>query len=254
MSIAAANLFTRNVWVDFVNPNATPQQQTQVAQAVSLVVKFGALAFVLGLDATSAINFQLLGGVLILQTFPAIVFGLYTRYFHRWALLLGWAAGIGYGAVVAWNQSSATQHHFASQVAQIPWTHQKAYIAVSALVVNLVVLIVANAVLRAVRAPAGVDQTTASDYEHEDEGEGDMPEITPPAPAGTPTPPRSSSRSTAARTACRAPNCSARSSTRLPARPGATSARGTGRRSSGCSAYESRRADAAWAKRWSKRA
>jgi len=181
MSIAAANLFTRNVWVDFVNPNATPQQQTQVAQAVSLVVKFGALAFVLGLDATSAINFQLLGGVLILQTFPAIVFGLYTRYFHRWALLLGWAAGIGYGAAVAWNQSSATQHHFGSQVALIPWTHQKAYIAVTALVVNLVVLIVTNLVLRAAKAPAGVDQTTAADYEHEDEGEGrgDLPEITP---------------------------------------------------------------------------
>jgi len=33
-------------------------------------------------------------------------------------------------------------------------------------------------VLRAIKAPAGIDQTAASDYEHEDEG-GDMPEITP---------------------------------------------------------------------------
>jgi solute:Na+ symporter, SSS family len=176
MSIAAANLFTRNIWVDFVNPNATPQQQTQVAQLVSLLVKFGALAFVLGLDATSAINFQLLGGVLILQTFPAIVFGLYTRYFHRWALLLGWAAGIVYGAVVAWDQSSATQRHFAAQVAQIPWTHQKAYIAVSALAVNLVVLIVANLVLRAIKAPPGLDSTSAADYVHESD-EGQLPEV-----------------------------------------------------------------------------
>ena len=101
MSIAAANLFTRNVWMEFVRPNASPQEQTQVSQIASLLVKFGALAFVLSLDATSAINFQLLGGVLILQTFPAIVFGLYTRYFHRWALLLGWASGIVYGTVVA---------------------------------------------------------------------------------------------------------------------------------------------------------
>jgi SSS family solute:Na+ symporter len=178
MSIASANLFTRNVWLDFVNPNATPQQQTQVAQLVSLVVKFGALAFVLGLDATSAINFQLLGGVLILQTFPAIVFGLYTRWFHRWALLLGWASGLVYGAVVAWNQSSATQHHFASQVAQIPWTHQKAYIAATALVLNLVVTVVATLVLRAVKAPAGTDNTSEADYTHEG-GEGEMPEITP---------------------------------------------------------------------------
>jgi SSS family solute:Na+ symporter len=178
MSIAAANLFTRNVWLDFVNPNATPQQQTQVAQLVSLVVKFGALAFVLGLDATSAINFQLLGGVLILQTLPAIVFGLYTRYFHRWALLLGWAAGIVYGALVAWWQTSATQHHFGSQVALIPWTHQKAYIAVTALVVNLVVLIVTNLVLKAVKAPAGTDSTVREDYEYE-EIEPEQPQVTP---------------------------------------------------------------------------
>jgi SSS family solute:Na+ symporter len=167
MSIAAANLFTRNIYVDFVNPAATDSQQTAVSKWVSLLVKFGALAFVLGLDATSAINFQLLGGVLILQTFPAIVGGLYTRYFHRWALLLGWAAGIVYGTVVAWQQSSAAQHHFASQVALIPWTHQKAYIAVTALVVNLVVLVVSNLVLRAVKAPAGVDATSPADYDHD---------------------------------------------------------------------------------------
>ncbi len=171
MSIAAANLFTRNIYVDFIKPDATAKQQTNVSKGVSLLVKFGALAFVLGLDATSAINFQLLGGVLILQTFPAIVFGLYTRYFHRWALLLGWAAGIVYGSVVAWQQSSATQHHFASQVALVPWTHQKAYIAVTALVVNLVVLLVTNLVLRAVKAPAGVDETAAADYDHDVEHE-----------------------------------------------------------------------------------
>jgi SSS family solute:Na+ symporter len=178
MSIAAANLFTRNVWVDFVRPQASPQEQTQVSQLVSLLVKFGALAFVLGLDATSAINFQLLGGVLILQTFPAIVFGLYTRYFHRWALLLGWAAGIVYGALVAWWQTSPTQHHFGSQVALIPWTHQKAYIAVTALVVNLVVLIVTNVVLKLVKAPAGSDATTEADYEYE-EVEPEAPQVAP---------------------------------------------------------------------------
>jgi solute:Na+ symporter, SSS family len=167
MSIAAANLFTRNVWLEYVRPNATPQQQTTVSQWVSLLVKFGALAFVLGLDATSAINFQLLGGVLILQTFPAIVLGLYTRYFHRWALLLGWAAGIGYGAVVAWQQSSAAQHHFAAQTALIPGTHTKAYIAVTALVVNLLVTVVANVLAKLLKAPAGLDVTVPADYLHD---------------------------------------------------------------------------------------
>ena len=49
-----------------------------------------ALLFVLTLDNQNAINFQLLGGIWILQTFPAIVFSLFTRWFHRWALLAGW--------------------------------------------------------------------------------------------------------------------------------------------------------------------
>ena len=53
----------------------------------------------LALDKQFAINLQLLGGVWILQTFPAMVFGLYTRWFHRWALLVGWAVGMVYGTV-----------------------------------------------------------------------------------------------------------------------------------------------------------
>ena len=39
-----------------------------MSKIVSLVVKFGALLFVLGLDRQNAINLQLLGGVWILQT------------------------------------------------------------------------------------------------------------------------------------------------------------------------------------------
>ncbi len=58
-----------------------------MSKIVSLVVKFGALLFVLGLDKQNALNMQLLGGVWILQTIVAIVAGLYTRWFHRWALL-----------------------------------------------------------------------------------------------------------------------------------------------------------------------
>ena len=104
MSIAAANLFTRNIYREFVKHDASPKHEAQVSKLVSLVVKFGALLFVLGLDAQNAINFQLLGGVWILQTIIAIVAGLYTRWFHRWALLAGWAVGMVYGTVVAYQQ------------------------------------------------------------------------------------------------------------------------------------------------------
>jgi SSS family solute:Na+ symporter len=164
MSIAAANLFTRNIYREYLRPEASQREQRRVSQWASLTVKGGALAFVFSLDRTSAINFQLLGGVLIVQTLPAVVFGLYTRYFHRWALLAGWAAGIGYGTVVAWQQSSATQRHFASQVALIPGTHTRAYIAFTAFVLNVAVTLVVDVLLKLAKAPRGVDLTEPSDY------------------------------------------------------------------------------------------
>ena len=66
-------------------------------------MKFVALIFVLTMDKQNAINFQLLGGIWILQTLPSVVFGLYTRWFHRWALLAGWAVAMVYGTVKAYN-------------------------------------------------------------------------------------------------------------------------------------------------------
>jgi solute:Na+ symporter, SSS family len=61
MSIAAANLFTRNIYKEYVKPDATPRQETRVAQTVSLIVKLGALIFVLALSKTFSINLQLAG-------------------------------------------------------------------------------------------------------------------------------------------------------------------------------------------------
>src|SRR5580693_7384345 len=48
MSIAAANLFTRNVYKEFLRPACTGKEEASVAKLVSLGVKFGALAFILG--------------------------------------------------------------------------------------------------------------------------------------------------------------------------------------------------------------
>jgi SSS family solute:Na+ symporter len=94
MSIAAANLFTRNIYREWFRPHASRKEEADVAKIVSLVVKLGALAFILFLKTEYAITLQLLGGVWILQTLPPVVVGLYTRWFHRHALVLGWAAGM----------------------------------------------------------------------------------------------------------------------------------------------------------------
>ena len=95
MSIAAANLFTRTIYKELFRPYATPAEETRVARLASLLMKVGALGFALELNKTFSINLQLLGGIWILQTFPAVVIGLYTRWFHRAALIFGWAGGNG---------------------------------------------------------------------------------------------------------------------------------------------------------------
>ena len=42
MSIAAANLFTRSIYHEFVNPDATPARETRVARLAWLIIKVGA--------------------------------------------------------------------------------------------------------------------------------------------------------------------------------------------------------------------
>src|SRR5579864_4610360 len=45
MSIAAANLFTRNIYKEFLRPECSAAEEAQMAKWVSLIVKVGALAF-----------------------------------------------------------------------------------------------------------------------------------------------------------------------------------------------------------------
>ncbi|MEN3356419.1 MAG: solute:Na+ symporter, family, partial [Mycobacteriales bacterium] len=87
MSIAAANLFTRNIYKEYIRPGAGPADEARVSKLTSLVVKAGAVVVILVLDPQFSIDLQLIGGVIILQTLPALVLSLYTRWFHRSALL-----------------------------------------------------------------------------------------------------------------------------------------------------------------------
>jgi solute:Na+ symporter, SSS family len=183
MSIAAANLFSRNIYKEFFRPNASPKEETHVARAVSLVVKLGALLFALLLSKTFSINLQLLGGVWILQTFPSILAGLYTRWFHRWALVIGWAAAMVYGTVEAYRTPGGTQQHFGAATA--PILGHIIYIGFAALVINIVISVVLTLIFRAVRLPAGSDETQPSSYTADPEEE---PAAAVPAPAGTQAP------------------------------------------------------------------
>jgi solute:Na+ symporter, SSS family len=175
MAIAAANLFTRNIFREFFHPEAGPRLQTQVSQWVSLVIKVGALLFAIELPKTFSINLQLLGGIWILQTFPAIVGGLFTRWFHRYALLVGWATGMVFGTVAAYKVATPTTSHWAGSVDTI-FGHT-IYIGLSAIVLNLVVSVVLTLVFRAARVPEGTDETSPHEYR------ADPPEAPASAPA-----------------------------------------------------------------------
>lgn len=169
MSIAAANTFTRNIYKEFINPQASAAREASVSKIVSLLVKFGALAFIFTLDKQNALNFGFIGGMWILQTFPAIVFSLYTRWFHRWALLAGLASGLVYSTLKAYfNVDPITGRHFNGSVASIEGIGESGYIAFSALVLNVVVVIGLTIVLRALKVSNGTDVTRKADY-HADE-------------------------------------------------------------------------------------
>ncbi len=160
MSIAASNLFTRNLYGEFARTPATPAQESSMAKVVSLVVKFGALVFVLRLPAPYAIEMQLLGGIWICQIFPSVILGAFTRWFHPWALFAGWLTGMTLGTAMAIALSlkgSVYPFHLFGQTYGM-------YAAVPALLANLLVAVLLTAVFRLAHLPAGTDNTHADAY------------------------------------------------------------------------------------------
>jgi solute:Na+ symporter, SSS family len=170
MSIAAANLFTRNIYREYLKPDATHAEEARVSRLVSLVVKAGAVAVILLLDTQFSIDLQLIGGVIIVQTLPAIVIGLYSRRAHAWGLLAGLIAGLASGLYMLWNTPNLVtgKEHFGG--AQYALSHfgldtkVTLYTGLIALVVNLVVTFVVSAFVRGRELP---DQTSPEDYELE---------------------------------------------------------------------------------------
>ena len=160
MSIAAANLYTRNIHREFINRSPTDKQEAQMAKWVSLIVKFGALVFILFVPTTYAIQLQLLGGIWIIQTLPAVMLGTYTRWFNSWALLVGWAAGTIAGTAMA----IATQLKPTFPLALGGHTFP-GYTAFYTLVLNLVVAIVLTPLFNMLSTGReSVDETVATDY------------------------------------------------------------------------------------------
>jgi SSS family solute:Na+ symporter len=153
MSIGAANTFTRNVWKPFVHPGMSPGEESFLAKLASLIVKLGALVVILFIPTKFAIDFQLLGGVWMIQCFPAIIFGLYTRWFRGSALLVGWAVGMMVGTYLAWTPTAWVPVH-----PVFGWF--VAYNGLIAVTLNIAVSAMLSLVLRS----EAVDETAPEDY------------------------------------------------------------------------------------------
>jgi len=170
MSIASANLFTRNIYKEYLRRDASEQEQTQVSKIVSLLVKAGALLFILLINPQFSINLQLLGGAIILQTLPSVMIGLYSRWLHRGALITGWAAGM---IASIWTfyltpDPALNEAHWGGTAFALSHlglhTDVEIYIGFIGVVVNLLVSYGVTTALKALKTREGTDQTAPADY------------------------------------------------------------------------------------------
>jgi SSS family solute:Na+ symporter len=160
MSIAASNLYTRNIYREFINKNPTDKQEAQMAKWVSLIVKIGALVFIIFIPTKFAIYLQLLGGIWIIQTLPAVMLGVYTRWFNDWALLVGWAVGTIAGTTMAVAVNLTPTYPLVIGGYTFP-----GYTALYTVILNLLIAVVFTPVFNAMNTRRTViDETVPADY------------------------------------------------------------------------------------------
>ena len=158
MAIGGANIIVRDIWTMFA-PWQSDAQQTTWAKAFSVLMVVAGLLFVVVIPVKEVVNFQLLGGIWICQTAPAVFLSLYMRrYLSGWAVFVGWLVGMSIGTwmVVA--------NGFASSVFSLPFfgITIPSYIALAALVPNLLVTLVLSPLMRGL--DKGKDETLETDY------------------------------------------------------------------------------------------
>ncbi|MBP0452915.1 sodium:solute symporter [Kitasatospora sp. RG8] len=153
MAVGIATLVARNIYAEYFNPTATPKHEVRAAGLAAVVIITGALAFALALHPQDAINLHLLGGVWISQTLPAVGLAPFTRWFHHRALLAGWAVGMlaGTALVVSGGFSSVVD-------VGLGLVHLPVYVAVTALVANLLVALALTPVLDRAGVPRRTEQ------------------------------------------------------------------------------------------------
>jgi SSS family solute:Na+ symporter len=183
MSISAANLFTRSIYVEYLRPRASSAEEARVSRWFSLVVKFGAAGVIIWLSPKFSAEFQIVGSMFMLQIVPTVFIGVMTGWFHRWALMLGLLTGLAASVLLAYQTpelSPATgqvmTQHFGGSAFPLAKlglaTNISIYIGLLALLVNLFVTVLLTAVLKLFRLSPNADFTRAEDYTADANDEG----------------------------------------------------------------------------------
>jgi SSS family solute:Na+ symporter len=95
----------------------------------------------------------------MIQTLPAVILGLYTRWFDDWALLIGWAVGIAAGTWMAAAVKFTAIYPLAIAGFTLP-----GYSALYTVILNLAVTVILTFIFRAMRKTSPRDETVATDY------------------------------------------------------------------------------------------
>jgi solute:Na+ symporter, SSS family len=162
MAIGSANIITRDIWGEFVHAGTSESKQikeTTIAKVFALLMVVAALFFVIAIPLQYVVQFQLLGGIWVIQTFPAVAMSLFVRrWLTGWGVLVGWLVGMVVGTwMVASLGFTASVYPLQIFGITIP-----CYVAVASGILNLVVAIVLTPIFRA--AEAGSDETALADY------------------------------------------------------------------------------------------
>ncbi len=158
MALASANLLTRNVYLEYINKNASEKSQTNLSRVLVIVVIIGALIFSLVPAASGEIVYlQTMGGAFILQTLPAVYLTLFTRKLNKYPVGAGWLVGLSSALIMLYHLD------FKSSLFK---NLDFIYIGIFSLILNLLVVGIGMAVMKAMKKVK--EEGTIEDSEFED--------------------------------------------------------------------------------------
>ena len=147
MAMSQASLLTRNI-IKEIKLDMSASSEIRITKVSSTAFKFIALGFVFVVPATYAISLQLLGGILIVQILPAVFFGLYVKSsLRKEPLIAGLLVGIFSGIYMV----EYTNNFGALTSSLFHTTFGSLYVAVIALVFNLIISFGGSAIMNKTR-------------------------------------------------------------------------------------------------------